>query len=88
MVRVAAVAVAQVEGKASGQSYLLCLKNKKSHLPQGRRVRKTNTSPLIGDTVYHYDSAGRLIVETGPDGSTRREYLYLLDIPVGVSVSR
>ncbi len=55
---------------------------------QGRRVRKTNTSPLIGDTVYHYDSAGRLIVETGPDGSTRREYLYLLDIPVGVSVSR
>lgn len=52
--------------------------------PLGRRTRKTNTDPLIGDTVYHYDNAGRLIAETSPTGTTRREYFYLGDLPVGV----
>lgn len=53
---------------------------------QGRRVRKANTNQIIGDTVYHYDTGGKLIAETLPSGATRREYFYLLDVPVGVSV--
>ena len=53
---------------------------------QGRRVRKANTNQIIGDTVYHYDTGGNLIAETLPSGATRREYFYLLDVPVGVSV--
>ncbi len=47
----------------------------------GQRVRKTNAE---GDTFFHYDTRGRLIAETGPGGATKREYLYLGDIPVGV----
>ena len=53
---------------------------------QGRRVRKANTNQIIGDTVYHYDTGGNLIAETLPSGATRREYFYLLDVPVGISV--
>jgi YD repeat-containing protein len=47
----------------------------------GQRIRKTNSQ---GDTVFHYDSQGRLIAETGPSGSLKREILYLGDIPVGI----
>ena len=47
----------------------------------GQRVRKTNT---LGDTVFHYDSGGRLIAETTPAGALKREYYYLGDIPVAV----
>jgi len=47
----------------------------------GQRIRKTNTQ---GDTVYHYDSQGRLIAETSAAGATRKEYIYLGDIPVAV----
>jgi YD repeat-containing protein len=50
----------------------------------GQRVRKTNAT--IGDTVYHYDAQGKLIAETSPAGILRKEYLYLLDVPVAVSV--
>jgi len=46
----------------------------------GQRVRKTNSQ---GDTVFHYDTRGRLIAETGPGGATKREVIYLGDIPVG-----
>jgi YD repeat-containing protein len=47
----------------------------------GQRIRKTNSQ---GDTVFHYDRQGRLIAETDPGGSTKREIIYLGDMPVGV----
>ena len=47
----------------------------------GQRVRKTNTS---GDTVYHYDTWGKLVAESSAAGAVRRELIYLGDIPVGV----
>jgi YD repeat-containing protein len=47
----------------------------------GQRIRKSNT---LGDTVFHYDIGGRLIAESGPGGTLKREYIYLGDIPVGV----
>jgi hypothetical protein len=47
----------------------------------GQRVRKIGTSL---DRVFHYDSGGRLIAETDAAGSTKREFIYLGDIPVGV----
>jgi YD repeat-containing protein len=47
----------------------------------GQRVRKTNA---LGDTVFHYDTRGHLIAETDSGGATKREYIYLGDIPVGV----
>ena len=49
----------------------------------GQRVRKTNS---LGDTVFHYDGAGRLIAESSAAGASRREYIYLGDIPVAVVV--
>ena len=52
----------------------------------GQRVRKTNPSQTIGDTVFHYDAQGKLIAETTPTGTLKKEYLYLLDLPVAVSV--
>jgi len=47
----------------------------------GQRIRKTNS---IEDRVYLYDARGRLIAETDPGGTLRREYLYLNDIPLAV----
>lgn len=47
----------------------------------GQRIRKTNAGT---DTVYVYDTQGRLIAEADPGGVTRREYLYLNDIPLAV----
>jgi YD repeat-containing protein len=47
----------------------------------GQRVRKTNGQ---GDTVFTYDTWGKLIAESDPGGTPRREYIYLGDIPVGV----
>lgn len=47
----------------------------------GQRIRKTNGS---GDTVFHYDTQGKLIAESDPGGTPKREYIYLGDIPVGV----
>ena len=47
----------------------------------GQRVRKTNTST---DTVFHYDTRGKLIAESDPGGTVKRELIYLGDIPVGV----
>ena len=47
----------------------------------GQRVRKTNS---LGDTVFHYDTGGRLIAETTAAGALKREMIYLGDIPVGV----
>ena len=38
----------------------------------------------LGDTVYHYDSQGRLIAETSVSGTLKKEYIYLGDIPVAV----
>ena len=46
----------------------------------GQRIRKTNAQT---DRVFHYDTLGRLIAETGP-GGFKREFIYLGDIPVGV----
>jgi YD repeat-containing protein len=48
----------------------------------GQRVRKTST---LGDTVFHYDASGKLIMETTAAGVVKKEYLYLLDIPVAVT---
>jgi YD repeat-containing protein len=47
----------------------------------GQRIRKSTAST---DTVFHYDSAGRLVAETAPDGSFKRDLIYLGDIPVAV----
>lgn len=47
----------------------------------GQRIRKTNPQ---GDTVYHYDTQGRLIAESGASGTIQKEYIYLGDIPVAV----
>ncbi len=47
----------------------------------GQRIRKTNSQI---DRVFHYDPRGRLIAETDPGGSLKRELIYLGDIPVGV----
>ena len=47
----------------------------------GQRIRKTNG---FGDTVFHYDTNGRLIAESNPGGGTKRELIYLGDIPAGV----
>ena len=48
----------------------------------GQRIRKSNSQ---GDTVFHYDTRGRLIAETDPAGALKRELIYLGDIPVGVA---
>ena len=47
----------------------------------GQRIRKTGTGV---DTVFHYDTWGKLIAESDPGGSPKRELIYLGDIPVGV----
>jgi YD repeat-containing protein len=47
----------------------------------GQRIRKTN---IQGDTVFHYDKEGRLIAESSPGGASRKEYIYLGDLPVAV----
>ena len=39
-----------------------------------------------GDTIFHYDTRGRLIAETDSAGALRREYLYLHDTPVAVAL--
>jgi YD repeat-containing protein len=48
----------------------------------GQRVRKTNS---LADTVFHYDTNGRLIAESDPAGGVTREIFYLGDIPVGIA---
>ena len=48
----------------------------------GQRIRKTNSS---ADTVFHYDTRGKLIAESDPGGGVKRELIYLGDIPVGVA---
>ncbi len=47
----------------------------------GHRIRKANT---FGDTLFHYDTRGRLIAETDANGVLKRELIYLGDIPVAV----
>jgi YD repeat-containing protein len=47
----------------------------------GQRIRKTRGTL---DTVFHYDTGGKLIAETDASGATKREFIYLGDIPVGV----
>ena len=47
----------------------------------GQRVRKSSS---LGETVFHYDTQGKLIAETDPGGALKRELIYLGDIPVGV----
>jgi YD repeat-containing protein len=49
----------------------------------GQRVRKTST---LGDVIFLYDTQGKLIAESTPAGLTKKEYIYLLDLLVGVSV--
>jgi YD repeat-containing protein len=48
----------------------------------GQRTRKTNSAE---DRVFLYDNRGRLISEATSTGTFLREYLYLNDIPLGVS---
>jgi len=47
----------------------------------GQRIRKTNSS---ADTVFIYDTSGRLVAESDPNGVVERELIYLGDVPVGV----
>jgi YD repeat-containing protein len=47
----------------------------------GQRYAKTLQGAT---TLFHYDKDGHLIAESDPGGATKREYLYLGDIPVGV----
>jgi YD repeat-containing protein len=47
----------------------------------GQRVKK-NVAGV--DTVFHYDSGGRLISETDLQGNVIQEYVYLNDIPLAV----
>jgi YD repeat-containing protein len=47
----------------------------------GQRVRKTNGAD---DRIFHYDIKGHLIAESDPGGGTKREYIYLGDIPLAV----
>lgn len=47
----------------------------------GQRIRKTNS---LDDRVFTYDTWGKLIAESDPGGTPKREYIYLGDIPVGV----
>jgi YD repeat-containing protein len=49
----------------------------------GQRIRKTGAQD---DTIYHYDSQGRLIAESSAAGVTQKEYVYLGDIPVAIVV--
>jgi YD repeat-containing protein len=48
--------------------------------PLGQRIRKTGAE----DTVYHYDQEGRLISETAPDGTPRKDYVWLGDQPLAI----
>jgi YD repeat-containing protein len=49
----------------------------------GQRIRKSNSST---DTIFHYDTRGKLIAESDPGGGFyKRELIYLGDIPVGVA---
>ncbi|MGH8769048.1 MAG: hypothetical protein ACREVT_12835 [Burkholderiales bacterium] len=47
----------------------------------GQRYAKTVQGVT---TLFHYDSRGRLIAETGPAGNTLAEYLYLGDMAVAI----
>lgn len=47
----------------------------------GQRIRKADAN---SDTVFHYDTRGRLIAEGTAGGALKREYLYLNDIPIAV----
>ncbi|HKW36901.1 MAG TPA: hypothetical protein VJO54_03745 [Burkholderiales bacterium] len=47
----------------------------------GQRVRKVTATD---DRVFLYDLRGHLIAEASPTGTTKREYLYLNDIPLAV----
>lgn len=53
----------------------------------GQRVIKVATDPEQ-NLHFHYDQAGRLIAETGPDGSTHRELIYLNGVPVAVFLGK
>ena len=47
----------------------------------GQRVKKS----VAGiDTVFHYDSSGRLFSETDATEAIKQEYVYLNDIPLAV----
>jgi len=48
----------------------------------GQRVLKSTGSGIA--TVYHYDSAGRLIAESDAQGNVQVEYIRLGDMPVAV----
>jgi YD repeat-containing protein len=47
----------------------------------GQRIRKTNSNE---DTVFTYDTTGKLIAENAASGTLKREFIYLGDVPVGV----
>jgi RHS repeat-associated protein len=46
----------------------------------GQRIRKTNSNE---DTVFIYDTWGKLIAENDASGTLKREFIYLGDVPVG-----
>lgn len=52
---------------------------------RGRRSRKT--LPGGQSVIFHYDLQGRLIAESLPTGQIKKEYFYLYDEPVAVSVT-
>lgn len=50
----------------------------------GQRVIKITATPAIEYTQFHYDEAGRLLLETDGYGRAKREYIYADDIRVAV----
>ena len=46
------------------------------------KTTATATATATDSTIFHYESNGKLIAETGSGGS--KDYVYLYDIPVAV----
>lgn len=52
------------------------------HNTLGQRTRKTVTTDANSSRLFHYDLAGRLLVETKANGDPMRDYIYLNNQPL------
>ena len=67
------------EAKTAGTSTVLATY---TYNGRGERVKKVTSTDTI---YYHYDQSGQLIAETGVNGETLREYLYLNGEPIALT---